>query len=104
MPSEKSVYLPNTAVSKNAHICSFAQYKVMYQKSLDKPAEFWGEIAKQFDWETPPDYDRFFRYNFDITKGPIFTKWMDGATTNIAYNLLDRNVRNGYGDKVAFYW
>lgn len=105
MPSfEKSVYQPNTVLAKNAYISTFAQYKQMHQKSLDNPEEFWGEIAKQFHWETPIDYSRFFRYNFDITKGPIFTKWMDGATTNICYNLLDRNIRNGHGEKVAFYW
>lgn len=76
----------------------------MYQKSIDKPDEFWGDIAKQFHWETPINYDKFHTFNFDITKGPIFTKWMDGATTNICYNLLDRNVRNGHGEKIAFYW
>jgi acetyl-CoA synthetase len=104
MPSEKSVYLPNAAISRNAFISSFAQYQEMYQKSIDNPEEFWGDIAKEFYWETPIDINKFFRYNFDITKGPIYTKWLDGATTNIAYNLLDRNVKNGYGDKVAFYW
>lgn len=76
----------------------------MYRKSLDNPEEFWGEIAKQFYWETPANHDRFFDYNFDVTKGPIFTKWLDGATTNVSFNLLDRNVRNGNGDKIAFYW
>jgi acyl-coenzyme A synthetase/AMP-(fatty) acid ligase len=29
---------------------------------------------------------------------------MEGATTNICYNLLDRNVKNGLGDKIAYYW
>ncbi|XP_018564105.1 acetyl-coenzyme A synthetase [Anoplophora glabripennis] len=104
MPSEKSVYQPNAALAKNAYVSSFAQYKEMYQKSIDNPEEFWGDIAKQFYWETPIDINRFFRYNFDVTKGPIFNKWLDGATTNISYNLLDRNIRNGHGDKVAFYW
>ncbi|XP_056632408.1 acetyl-coenzyme A synthetase [Diorhabda carinulata] len=104
MPSEKSVYYPDPTVTKNAFVSSLSQYKDMYQASIDNPDEFWGNIARQFHWETPIDYDKFFRYNFDITKGPIFTKWMDGATTNISYNLLDRNVRNGHGDKVAFYW
>lgn len=104
MPSEKSVYQPDKLLAKNAYVSSFAQYKEMYQLSLDKPADFWGEIAKQFHWETPFDPENFCAYNFDVCKGPIFTKWMDGATTNVSYNLLDRNIRNGNGDKVAFYW
>lgn len=31
-------------------------------------------------------------------------KWMEGATTNISFNLLDKNVKSGNGDKIAFYW
>ncbi|KAI4470965.1 acetyl-coenzyme a synthetase [Holotrichia oblita] len=104
MPSEKSVYLPDKALSKNAYVSSFAEYKEMHNKSIDNPEEFWGDIASQFYWETPFKYDKFFRYNFDVRKGPIYTKWFDGATTNICYNVLDRNIRNGHGDKIAFYW
>lgn len=67
-------------------------------------AEFWGDIAKEFYWKrqhTGP----FLKYNFDVTKGKIFIEWMKGATTNICYNLLDRNVNEKkLGDKVAFYW
>uniref|UniRef100_A0A8C0E8I7 Acetyl-coenzyme A synthetase n=1 Tax=Bubo bubo TaxID=30461 RepID=A0A8C0E8I7_BUBBB len=47
----------------------------------------------------------FLKYNFDVTKGKIFIEWMKGATTNICYNLLDRNVNEKkLGDKIAFYW
>lgn len=104
MPSEKTIYLPNSNLFKNAYINTFEQYKELHKHSIDNPEEFWGEIAKQFYWETPIDIDKFFTYNFDFRKGPIFTKWFDGATTNISYNLLDRNVRNGHGDKIAYYW
>ncbi|XP_018325951.1 acetyl-coenzyme A synthetase [Agrilus planipennis] len=104
MPSETKVYYPNPNFSKNAYINSFSQYREMYLQSLDNPEAFWGEIIKQFHWETPVEYDNFFRYNFDIRKGPIYTKWFDGATTNICYNVLDRIVQRGYGDKVAYYW
>lgn len=104
MPSETSRYEPNPAIAKAAHISSFHQYQDLYQQSIDNPEEFWGGIAKQFYWETPIHIDRFFTYNFDVTKGPIYVKWLDGATTNVSYNVLDRNVKNGHGDKVAFYW
>lgn len=39
-----------------------------------------------------------------MTKGPIYTKWFEGAQTNICYNAVDRHVEAGLGDKVAFYW
>ncbi|KAL3275962.1 hypothetical protein HHI36_020694 [Cryptolaemus montrouzieri] len=104
MPSEKSIFLPNPDMARDCYVNSLKQYKEMYKKSIDNPEEFWGEISRDFHWETPIDFNRFFRYNFDITKGPVFTKWLDGATTNISYNLLDRNVQNGNGNKIAFYW
>lgn len=66
--------------------------------------QFWGEIAKQFYWETSAIENKFFSYNFDLSKGDIFIKWMEGASTNISFNLLDKNVKSGNGDKIAFYW
>lgn len=105
MPSENaSVYLPDPKLAKNAYVSSLDQYAEMYKQSLENPQEFWGEIAKQFYWETPADPAKFFTYNFDISKGPVFIKWMEGASTNISFNLLDRNVKNGLGDKIAFHW
>lgn len=105
MPSENAnIYLPDPKLAKAAYVSSLQQYAEMYKQSLENPAEFWGNIAKQFYWETPADPEKFFSYNFDISKGPIFIKWMEGASTNITYNLLDRNVKNGLGDKIAFHW
>ncbi|KAI8126081.1 Acetyl-coenzyme A synthetase [Lucilia cuprina] len=103
MPSEKSIYNPNPAISQNAYISSMEEYKKFYEESLDNPEEFWSRVAKQFHWETPAEPKKFLQYNFDITKGPISIKWMEGASTNICYNLLDRNIRNGLGDTIAYY-
>uniref|UniRef100_A0A8C8I6G5 Propionate--CoA ligase n=1 Tax=Oncorhynchus tshawytscha TaxID=74940 RepID=A0A8C8I6G5_ONCTS len=66
--------------------------------------EFWGDIAKDFYWKSKHT-GQFLDYNFDVTKGEIYIKCMEGATTNICYNVLDRNVyERKLGDKVAFYW
>uniref|UniRef100_A0A8C7VBN6 Propionate--CoA ligase n=1 Tax=Oncorhynchus mykiss TaxID=8022 RepID=A0A8C7VBN6_ONCMY len=66
--------------------------------------EFWGDIAKDFYWKSKHT-GQFLDYNFDVTKGEIYIKCMEGATTNICYNVLDRNVHERkLGDKVAFYW
>ncbi|KAF1516143.1 Acetyl-coenzyme A synthetase, cytoplasmic, partial [Eudyptes sclateri] len=66
--------------------------------------EFWGDVAKEFYWKSQ-HVGPFLKYNFDVTKGKIFIEWMKGATTNICYNLLDRNVNEKkLGDKIAFYW
>lgn len=98
------VFAPNKEISKDAYIGSFEQYQEMYKKSIEDPQSFWGPIAKQFHWETEAKPNEYFSYNFDIRKGSIFTKWMAGASTNISYNLLDRNVKNGLADNIAYYW
>ncbi|KYM80806.1 Acetyl-coenzyme A synthetase [Atta colombica] len=100
----EKMYHPNSELAREAHCASMEQYKRMHEKSIKEPVQFWGEIAKQFYWETPAIEDKFFSYNFDLNKGDIFIKWMEGASTNISFNLLDKNVKSGNGDKIAFYW
>lgn len=99
-----AVFAPNAKLSKNAFVSSMAQYEEMYKKSIDNPEEFWLPVYKQFHWETSYTPGKFLDFNFDMGKGPVQIKWLDGATTNICYNLLDRNVRCGNGDKIAYYW
>ncbi|XP_078042873.1 acetyl coenzyme A synthase [Augochlora pura] len=98
------IYYPNSELSKNSYCDSFNLYKKMHEESIKNPEQFWGEIAKQFYWETPAIDGKFFSYNFNLNKGEIFVKWMEGASTNISFNLLDKNVKTGNGDKIAFYW
>ncbi|XP_063260734.1 acetyl-coenzyme A synthetase, cytoplasmic isoform X1 [Prinia subflava] len=105
LPGEQArLYRPRPELLPAAHVPSLAHYQRLYQRSVEEPHEFWGDIAKEFYWKrqhTGP----FLKYNFDVTKGKIFIEWMKGATTNICYNLLDRNVNEKkLGDKVAFYW
>lgn len=102
---KEEIYPPKPALSKHAYIKSMAQYHEMYQKSIKDPTSFWLDIAKQFHWESPIDPKKFWSYNFDINSGkPISIEWLQGASLNICYNLLDRNIRLGHGDRIAYYW
>ncbi len=100
------VYHPSSAVQEIAYVKSMQQYKEMHKESIENPAVFWSKIIEEFGFhfETPPNPDKFLEYNFDVRKGTIDIKWMQGATTNVCYNVLDRNVKNGLGDNIAFYW
>jgi len=94
---------PPSSLREHAHIASTEEYKRLYEQSLSDKESFWSDIAEQFHWESPPS-GSFVDYNFDIRKGSIFIKWMEGAKTNICFNMLDRNINKGLGDKIAFYW
>ncbi|XP_004086410.1 acetyl-coenzyme A synthetase, cytoplasmic isoform X2 [Oryzias latipes] len=101
---EENVYYGSGDLKKESHVPSFDKYKELYMKSIDNPDEFWGVIAKDFFWKSKPT-GPFLSYNFDVTKGEIFIKCMEGASTNICYNLLDRNVHERkLGDRIAFFW
>uniref|UniRef100_A0A671VMP7 Acetyl-coenzyme A synthetase n=1 Tax=Sparus aurata TaxID=8175 RepID=A0A671VMP7_SPAAU len=65
---------------------------------------FWKEIADDFFWKKPAT-GPMMQYNFDVTKGNIYVKCMEGAKTNMCYNVLDRLVKErSLGEKVAYYW
>uniref|UniRef100_A0A671VMP0 Acetyl-coenzyme A synthetase n=1 Tax=Sparus aurata TaxID=8175 RepID=A0A671VMP0_SPAAU len=53
---------------------------------------FWKEIADDFFWKKPAT-GPMMQYNFDVTKGNIYVKCMEGAKTNMCYNVLDRLVK-----------
>ncbi|XP_065142270.1 acetyl-coenzyme A synthetase, cytoplasmic isoform X2 [Paramisgurnus dabryanus] len=91
-------------LKKEAHVPTFEKYKELYVKSVESPEEFWADFIKDFFWKKKYN-GKFLDYNFDVTKGEIYVKCMEGASTNICYNVLDRNVHDRkLGDRVAFYW
>ena len=95
---------PPKHIQEISHCSSMEQYREMHKQSVDDPESFWGDIAKDFYFKKPPTPGKFLSYNFDVNKGPISIKWMEGAVTNVCHNMLDRNVDRGLGDTIAFYW
>lgn len=103
-PSESNVlFNPPSRVRDVAYVKSMAQYREMYERSLRDPEGFWKDIAEDFYWKQGPK-GKFVDYNIDVRKGPVYIKWLEGAKTNISYNLLDRNVERGLGSTAAFHW
>ncbi|XP_067887367.1 acyl-CoA synthetase short chain family member 2 like isoform X2 [Heterodontus francisci] len=101
---KKLLYSPDRFLQPNAHVPDFQTYTELHKKSVENPEEFWGELAQGFYWNSPPT-GTILDYNFDVTKGNVYVKFMEGATTNICYNLLDRNIQeNDQGEKIAYYW
>jgi len=100
--SEKNgLYHPPASFVAKSWIKGVDEYKAMYQRSIDDPEGFWGEIAEQFHWTKK--WTKVLDYNFDLNKGPISTKWFQGAKTNICYNAVDRHLEKR-GDQPALLW
>ena len=107
MPSQEgdNVFQPPELLQRSAHCRSMDQYQAMYEQSVNDPAAFWSQFVNEFTWKSKPQLENFLQYNFDINKGKVYIKWMEGAVTNICYNVLDRIVFDkGQGEKIAFYW
>jgi acetyl-CoA synthetase len=76
---------------------SFKEYQKLYKRSIDDMEGFWDEQAKSLEWFKP--------YNKVWEKTDLFPgKWFTGGKINVAYNCLDRHVKNGKGDHVALIW
>ncbi|MCG9879588.1 MAG: acetate--CoA ligase [Bacteroidia bacterium] len=78
-------------------IKSLNQYHQDYQKSIENPEEFWGEIAEHFVWQKK--WDKVLNYNFTEPK----IEWFAGAKLNITENLIDRHLATR-GEEPAIIW
>ena len=89
----------------NTDIKTIDDYKRIYTESVDNRDQFWANICKRFDWKTGTnDQKTNFDYNFDPKCGPIGTEFMSGSQTNVCFNLIDRNIELGFGDRIAYHW
>jgi propionyl-CoA synthetase len=69
-------------------------YEQAYQKSLDDPEGFWGELADDVCWIKK--WDKVL----DTSKKPFY-RWFPGAQVNTCFNALDRHVEEGRADQLA---
>jgi acetyl-CoA synthetase len=88
---------PVPANFQDAHIDA-ERYKAMYQRSLDDPEGFWGEMAKTFlDWDQP--WSKVVSQDF--TTGDA--QWFAGGKLNVSYNCIDRHLPER-ADQTALIW
>jgi len=97
MMEENRVFEPSEEIKKEAYL-SMEDYRKMYQRSLDKPEEFWGEMADQLEWFKK--WDKVCEWDFNKPE----LKWFTGGKLNVSYNCLDRQIKAGRGNKAALIW
>ncbi len=69
-------------------------YERAYQRSIQDPEGFWGEVAEDCHW-----YKRWDKV-LDDSKVPFY-RWFVGGQVNTCYNALDLHVENGRGGQAA---
>ena len=79
----------------------FADQAVVADRGVFDRAEqdvegFWAEQARALEWFDP--------WHTVLEWELPFARWFVGGTLNVSVNCLDRHVRAGRGDRVAFHW
>ncbi len=95
---ERKFYEPPDGIKMKAYIKKMEEYRELYQKSIDDPAKFWGELAEQLDWYKK--WDKVLEYDFNKPE----IKWFKGGKLNVSYNCLDRHLNHWRSNKVALIW
>jgi acetyl-CoA synthetase len=68
----------------------------IYDEAERDYAEFWARWARELEWMKP--FTKTLEWN------EPFARWFADGELNASVNCLDRHVRNGLGDKIAFYF
>jgi acetyl-CoA synthetase len=74
-------------------------YRTLYDRSVQDPDGFWGEIGRRIDWIKP-----FSRVkNTSFGPGDVSINWYEDGTLNVSANCIDRHLATR-GDQVAIIW
>jgi len=69
-------------------------YQKAYEESINNREKFWGEAAKDIEWQ------KEFTSVLDATNLPFY-KWFPDGELNICYNALDYHVNSGRANQIA---
>ncbi|MGH3153356.1 MAG: AMP-binding protein, partial [Streptosporangiaceae bacterium] len=70
------------------------RYAEVFDRSLADPEGFWGEAAKDIDWDRAPT-------EVLDASNPPFYRWFPDGVLNTCFNAVDRHVRDGRGEQAA---
>ncbi len=87
---DEKIYPPKEIVGR----AWIKNYETVYKKSIEDREGFWSEVAKELEWFEP--WDKVLEWEHP------YAKWFVNGKTNITYNALDRHIKNGKGDKIAY--
>ena len=94
-PMESRIFAPPAAFTAQANVSGMAAYKALCDEAERDYEGFWARLAREnVEWQTP------FTRTLNEDNAPFY-KWFEDGKLNVSYNCLDRNIKNGLGDKTA---
>ena len=92
LQSQHEIHPPASLVAR----ARLRDYPAEYKQSVEEPDRFWGDVARELEWFQP--WQKVFDWKY-----PTF-EWFVGGKCNITYNCLDRQIKAGRKNKVAYIW
>jgi acetyl-CoA synthetase len=92
---ESRIFAPPAAFVEKANVSGMDAYKALCNEAERDYEGFWARLAREHvEWQTP------FTRTLNEDNAPFY-KWFEDGKLNVSYNCLDRNIKNGLGDKTA---
>ncbi len=85
-------------IAAAAHI-NQADYEKLYQRSLQDPEGFWGEVGQRLDWIEPYTQVKDVSFNLD----DLHIRWYYDGVLNVCANCVDRHLPER-GEQTAIIW
>ena len=86
---DASYPVPDSFAQK-ALVGSRQAYDEMYQRSIEDPEAFWGDMARRIHWFEP--FTKVKSTSFK--KDDLHIRWFEGGKTNASYNCIDRHLES----------
>jgi len=90
---ESKLIYPDLEKAKKTNAASLEKWNEMLRLSWNNPQKFWDDVASQLYWIKP--WEKTIEGEL-----PNF-RFFVGGITNPCYNLIDKNINMGYGNKAA---
>jgi len=85
-------------IAAAAHI-NQTDYAKLYQRSLQDPEGFWGEVGRRLDWIEPYTQVRDVSFKLD----DLHIRWYHDGVLNVCANCVDRHLPKR-GEQTAIIW
>ncbi|MEM9237926.1 MAG: acetate--CoA ligase [Verrucomicrobiota bacterium] len=91
--SADKAFKPSKQFSREARISSMAEYRRLWQESIDKPKKFWAREAKELEWRK--------RWSKVLDWKAPDAKWFVNGKLNVSENCVDRHAFGPRKNKAA---
>src|SRR5690625_5156976 len=93
---DSKIVYPDKSRQASTEIGSSEAFQTLLKHSQEDPEAFWNEVAEGLHWFKP--------WEQTISGSLPDFEFFQGGISNPCYNLLDRHIANGAGNRTALIW